>query len=397
MRATHSPILLLIALLWLSSIGFALPDDALPTDAFPAHPDAIPKVRPWNPRYTTLDDYTRAATSGESEAQYYLGYVYLNGEGVKKDLPRAVGWLKKAADAGEPRAEYALGLLHMTGGGVPKDLDAARKWMGLAATWNLPEARAALAELDRLQQTQTSSDLHARAQRGEAAAQYQLAKQLMASKTPAASDLAQARDWLERAAAHRHPESAYELAVAYRDGIGGARDLEQAKSWFERATEVGVLRARIALAELARTDGSARAPQSVAMAAAAPLPAARRGDANAQFELGKMYLSGDVVTRDPKAAYQWLVKAANQNHRPAQRLLADTLARGIDFEQNYDEAAKWYLRAAQAGDAEAQFVMGNLYGVGLGVKANAAESTRWYAAAAKQGNSKAQQRLTSAP
>lgn len=389
------PMLPLVMLLWLGMTGVVLPNDALPEQSFPANPDMVPAVRAWNSQYKTLDAYLQAAENGESKAQYYVADMYLRGDGVEQDIPRAVGWLKKAAHAGEPRAEYTLGILHMSGTGVPRDLDAARTWLRLAATWNLPEARDALAELDRIQRHGATGDLLARAQGGEAAAQYRIARNLMAGESPTPNDLEQARAWLERAAANHHPESAYELAIAYRDGVGGARDIERAKTWFQRASQVGVLRARIALADLAGSDTSPVA--QVVAPAIMPSTAARGGDAQAQFELGRKYLTGDGVARDTALAHEWLAKAANQNHRPAQLALADALARGIDFEQNYDEAAKWYLRAAQGGDAEAQFVMGTLYSVGLGVNANATESTRWYEAAAKQGNSKAQQRLSATP
>jgi hypothetical protein len=396
MRTLNAPMFLSVAMLWVGAGGFAQPNDAVPEQPFPAQPDAIPKVRAWNEQYATLEDYTRAATNGESEAQYHLGYIYLRGDGVRQDIPRAVGWLKKAAGAGEPRAEYTLGLLHMNGTGVPKDLDEARKWLSLAATWNLSEARAALAELDKLQQKDATHDLLAQAQRGAPAAQYQLAKQLLGAASSVQADLAQARAWLERAAASNHPESAFELGIAYRDGVGGERDAGKARKWLERAAEVGVLRARIALAELDRAD-TPLAPANLDTAAATPLAAARRGDAQAQFELAMMYLNGERVTRDASAAHDWLIKAASQNHRLAQRTLADALARGVDFEQDYDEAAKWYLRAAQAGDADAQYAIGNLYSVGLGVKASSAESQRWYTAAAKQGNRKAKERLGDVP
>jgi hypothetical protein len=382
-------------MLWLGAAAFAQPNDAVPEHPFPIQPDIIPKIRPWNEQYTSLEQYTHAATNGESEAQYYLGYIYLRGEGVKQDIPRAVGWLQKAAKAGEPRAEYTLGLLHMSGTGVAKDLDVARHWLSLAATWNIPEARAALVELVKLQVGDADHELRKQAQRGMPAAQYQLAKKLLGASGATPAQLAEARSLLHAAAGKNHPESAYELGLALRDGIGGARDPAQARTWLQRAAEVGVLRARIALVELERAQNpvAAAAPDTNI----APLAAAQRGDANAQYELAMMYLHGDRVARDTAAAHEWLVKAADRNHRLAQRTLADALARGVDFEQDYEAAARWYLRAAQAGDADAQYAIGNLYSVGLGVKASTAESQRWYDAAAKQGNRKAREKLSDTP
>ncbi|EFA85735.1 hypothetical protein PPL_00965 [Heterostelium album PN500] len=61
------------------------------------------------------DDYCKAAqyfqtaaSSGYPDAMFYLGYVYLNGFGVEKDLEAAEMWLKRAAKLSHPRALNAL-------------------------------------------------------------------------------------------------------------------------------------------------------------------------------------------------------------------------------------------------------------------------------------------------
>ncbi len=396
MHTLFAPALLSVAVLFSFQGAHAQSGNPSPENPFPVHPDVIPDVRGWNEKYTSLEEYEKAATNGESEAQFYLGNIYLKGEGVPQDMARAVKWLKKAANAGEPHAEYTLGVLHMEGKGLPRDFDESRRWLNLAATWNLPEAKQALVKLDAVQQKDVTDDLLSKAKAGNPTSQYQFAKRLLGSKSATDADQRTAREWLERAANGNHPESAYELGLAYRDGVGGERDESKARYWLGHASEVGVLRARIALAELERGQ-EPLAPSSLAAAAQGPLLAARRGDAQAQYDVAMMFLSGDRVARDTTAAKEWLIKAANQNHRLAQRTLAEALARGIDFEQDYDEAAKWYLRAAQAGDSDAQFAMGTLYSVGLGVKANTMESQRWYSAAAKQGNRKARERLSDTP
>jgi TPR repeat protein len=74
----------------------------------------------------------KAARNGEARAQYVLGTMYREGEGVKKDLPRAVGLLQKAADQNHPWAQYDLGLMYDLGEGVPHDRVVAYKWLTLA-------------------------------------------------------------------------------------------------------------------------------------------------------------------------------------------------------------------------------------------------------------------------
>ena len=48
--------------------------------------------------------FKEAALKGSGEAAYYVGRAYVNGEGVPKDMPEAIVWLKYAADHGDEDA-----------------------------------------------------------------------------------------------------------------------------------------------------------------------------------------------------------------------------------------------------------------------------------------------------
>lgn len=50
---------------------------------------------------------------------------------------------------------------------------------------------------------------------------------------------------------------------------------------------------------------------------------AKYGDPRAQFNLGRMYLNGEVVKRNIKNAERWLSKAAEQGHAKAKRLVEE--------------------------------------------------------------------------
>ena len=56
------------------------------------------------------DKYLAAAEKGDAQAQYNLGWCYVNGDGVAKDLKQAVYWYRKAADQGHAEAKEALEL-----------------------------------------------------------------------------------------------------------------------------------------------------------------------------------------------------------------------------------------------------------------------------------------------
>ena len=71
-------------------------------------------------------------------------------------------------------------------------------------------------------------------------------------------------------------------------------------------------------------------------------PLAEKGDANAQYELGRMYSNGHGVPKD------------------------DT------------EAARWFRLAAEQGYAKAQFNLGYMYQNGYGVPKDMTEAVRWF-------------------
>lgn len=73
--------------------------------------------------------YTRAAEQNIAPAQLNLGIMYLRGEGVKADMQQARIWLEKAAHLGDNRASFALAVLDER----DKKLVDAYKWYDLSA------------------------------------------------------------------------------------------------------------------------------------------------------------------------------------------------------------------------------------------------------------------------
>ena len=59
--------------------------------------------------------------SNHSDAQYYIGLMYQNGEGVERDYKEAAKWFKRAADQGDTSAKVNLRGLYFCGWGVEKN------------------------------------------------------------------------------------------------------------------------------------------------------------------------------------------------------------------------------------------------------------------------------------
>ena len=74
----------------------------------------------------------KSAEEGIKEAQFNLGVMYDNGQGVKQDYFKAVEWYQKAAEQGYASAQYNLGVMYAFGQGVKQDYLKAKEYFGLA-------------------------------------------------------------------------------------------------------------------------------------------------------------------------------------------------------------------------------------------------------------------------
>ena len=101
-----------------------------------------------------------AAEQGHAWAQTTLGVMYLNGRGVPQDDVEAVTWWRKAAEQGHAWALATLGASYDTGRGVPQDNVEAHTWLNLAASRLTGEQREEVVTArDRVAERMTPADL----------------------------------------------------------------------------------------------------------------------------------------------------------------------------------------------------------------------------------------------
>lgn len=82
----------------------------------------------YNPEFA-VKLFTEAANCGITVAKYKLGKLFLSGDGVEKDIAKAVEWLKQSAAGENEFAEYALGRLYLQGKEIEKDTITAEKYL----------------------------------------------------------------------------------------------------------------------------------------------------------------------------------------------------------------------------------------------------------------------------
>ena len=122
---------------------------------------------------------------------------------------------------------------------------------------------------------------------------------------------------------------------------------------------------------------------------------ARRGNPEAQFQLGAYYHDGLDVTRDYEAAAAWFGRAARQGYPAAQLALGTMLLNAEGMLPDEAEAANWIRKAAEQGYPPAQDELATLYAEGIGVMQDDAAAVSWATKAAEQGLPEAQYHLGS--
>jgi hypothetical protein len=97
---------------------------------------------------------------------------------------------------------------------------------------------------------------------------------------------------------------------------------------------------------------------------------AKKGDAEAQFNVGEMYEIGFGVKQDKKEARYWISRAANQKHETAgfKLLYWDVEREGLKG-KNKDKVNE-LNKIAKQGNAQAQYYLGKMYAHGVGISKN---------------------------
>ena len=88
---------------------------------------------------------------------------------------------------------------------------------------------------------------------------------------------------------------------------------------------------------------------------------AEAGNAEAQFDLGKLYAKGNGVPKDDALAVAWFRKAAEQGHARSQGNLGLAYRDGRGVTRDDVQAVVWFRKAADQGEARAQGFLAHLY------------------------------------
>lgn len=207
------------------------PPEATRPEQAKSAPDAAPALR------DEVRTGIALAKAGNAKAQHDLGMLHLEGRFVKKDSAEAAKWFERAAVQGLANAQFNLGVLYERGEGVAQNDRLAFFWYQSAA------------------------------EKGMARAQHNLATAYAEGKG-IAKNYPKAVEWFTKSAMAGLGASQYSLAMIYERGLAtGTPDLAQARNWYEKAVAQGDAQASERLAAI-----NARLPASKPAKSASTAP-----------------------------------------------------------------------------------------------------------------------------
>lgn len=211
------------------------------------------------------------AEANDPAAQMALASCYDLGMHVQPDGKESIRLITKAANQDYVPAEYELGRIYLYGRGVNIDYAQALLWESKAAEKGDPRAQRDLAFMY---------------ERGFGVA----------------ADAAQAAEWNRKAAAQGNAEAQLHLAKALDEGAGVNKDAQEARKWYGKAARQEQPAAQLELAR--QSAGQGNCPVAVHWYE----EAAGHGEAQAMYELGRLYLS--KCSTDKDKAFTWFTIGA---------------------------------------------------------------------------------------
>ncbi len=178
------------------------------------------------------------AEKGHAEAQFRLGDMYENGQGVSHDYKEAFKWYRLSAEQGSADAQFKLGLMHLGKLGDIQDYQGDTQDEKEAVKWLLKSAEQKNLPAQRLIRV-SYHKLHKEvAEQGDSYAQRFLGDSYYLG-LEVTQDYAEAAKWYKKAAEQGDSVSQIILGAMYEKGKGISKDFVEAYKWFSISGETG--------------------------------------------------------------------------------------------------------------------------------------------------------------
>jgi len=220
--------------------------------------------------------------------------MFGNGMGFQKDMSEAFKWFKLAADRGLAQGHLNVGGLYLHGDGVGKNLTKAYHHIRIAADEGLEPAIALTEEFEATLEDDWSfvAQIDEKEWRERRRAVFLHLRSIGTVEA------------LERAARGGDRETALNLALMHMTGDRVAKDPALAYEWTRNAVKIGNLKALL-VADMMRPEAD---PTLAKLQPSFDLyDRAASGDQQSRYEIGRRFLDGVGVKKNPAAAAQWFL------------------------------------------------------------------------------------------
>jgi TPR repeat protein len=305
--------------------------------------------------------FHKAAKRGDSVAQYYLGELFYEGNGVAANHKKAVEYYQQSSNACYVPAMQKLAHCFISGIGTQKNEDEGYMLLSALALWKDEEA------LTLLQSAAAS---------GNPAAEFGMSVYYWNK-----NDVDISIDWLEKSADKRNANALYAMAIRYE----GEGDNEQSLRYFRLAAEQNNAEAQYRLGLLLEDLSDRKAPgneeafQWMQAAAEQKHPAAN-------YCLGNFYRDGTWVDVDVQKAVECYTAAAEKGNSDAIDRLGECFLYGVGVAADQSMAFLHFQRAAEVGNPKGQCHLGLCYLQGIGCHQNTDLAFQWITSAIDTGH-----------
>lgn len=186
----------------------------------------------------------------------------------------------------------------------------------------------------------------------------------------------------------------YSLGYEYERGKLVPKNTTKAREWYQLAADQSYPSAQVNLGRLIANKRGA-GHEDCMLAASLYRKAAKKGNRNAYYNLGRIYELGKGVRKNLQKSFRWYLKAAKDGDIDAQCHVGYCYFIGEGVAPDPEEAVVWYKRAAAANYEPACYNLSLCYKHGHGVKRNRSLAERWLRKAAELGHEVAKHELQS--
>lgn len=272
--------------------------------------------------------FSKAAELGHLGAMDELAKMYLVGEGVEKDVDKALELFTEAANLGDTNAMHNLGRLYHFGVELPREEQKALEWYSCAADNGYLPARKNLLRLKNfmVRIEKLGDDTDAIAKEHEAETLF-LFGELLFDGFVIGKDIKQnfqnALSYFKRSAALGNANALALIGMMYNHGIVVKENLRKACKLFIQAAEAGSDIAFCCLGSIYMNALKWNLADDKEKVLKYLHRAVDAGNESAMYNLGMIYLEGIGMQQDLDKAFDWLTKAASFYHIDAVNKLSD--------------------------------------------------------------------------